>query len=109
MHQGVPLAGQRGPAAGGRLRWGLETTSKQRRLVTDKSMLRQVYLRPIVPLLIALISGIILGSRFAGHKTGLLVFVFFGAVLTGINIRRNQAAALKSPPTVKHSKRQKAN
>lgn len=57
-------------------------------------MLRQVYLRPIVPLLIALISGIILGSRFPGHKAGLLVFLFFGAVLTGINIRRNRAAAL---------------
>jgi predicted membrane metal-binding protein len=57
-------------------------------------MLRQVYLRPIVPLLIALISGIILGSRFPGHKAGLLVLVFFGAVLTAINIRRNQAAAL---------------
>jgi len=56
-------------------------------------MLRQVYSRPIVPLLISLISGIILGSRFPGHKTGLLVLVVCGAVLTGISIRRNQAAA----------------
>ena len=93
MHQGVPLAGQRSPAAGGRLRWGFETTSKQRRLVTDKSMLRQVYLRPIVPLLISLISGIGLGSRFPGHKAGLLVLVVCGAVLTGISIRHKKAAA----------------
>ena len=57
-------------------------------------MLRQVYSRPIVPLLISLISGIVLGSRFPGHKVDLLVFVFCGAVLTGINIRRKKAAAL---------------
>jgi competence protein ComEC len=56
-------------------------------------MLRQVYSRPIVPLLISLISGIILGSRFPGHKTGLLVLVVCGAVLTGINISRKKAAA----------------
>jgi competence protein ComEC len=56
-------------------------------------MLRQVYLRPIVPLLIALISGIILGSRFPGHTAGLLVLVVCAAVLTGISIKRNQAAA----------------
>jgi competence protein ComEC len=56
-------------------------------------MLRQVYLRPIVPLLISLISGIGLGSRFPGHKTGLLVLVVGGAVLTGISIRRKKAAA----------------
>jgi len=57
-------------------------------------MLRQVYLRPIVPLLIALISGIVLGSRFPGHKAGLLVLVVCGLVLTGIHIRRKKATVL---------------
>jgi competence protein ComEC len=57
-------------------------------------MLRQVYSRPIVPLLTALISGIVFGSRFPGHKLGLLVIVFLGAVLIGISIRREKAAAL---------------
>ena len=56
-------------------------------------MLRQVYLRPIVPLLISLVSGIGLGSRFPGHKAGLLVLVVGGAVLIGISIRRKKAAA----------------
>jgi len=57
-------------------------------------MLNQVYSRPIVPLLISLISGIVLGSRFPGHTVGLLVIVFSGVVLTGINIRRKKAAVL---------------
>ena len=57
-------------------------------------MLRQVYLRPIVPLLLSLISGIVLGSRFPGHKAGLLALVICGAVLIGINIRRHKPAAL---------------
>jgi competence protein ComEC len=56
-------------------------------------MLRQVYFRPIVPLLISLVSGIGLGSRFPGHKAGLLVLVVGGAVLIGISIRRKKAAA----------------
>jgi competence protein ComEC len=56
-------------------------------------MLRQVYSRPIVPLLISLISGIVLGSRFPGYKAVLLVLFVYGAVLTGISVRRNQAAA----------------
>ena len=57
-------------------------------------MLRQVYLRPIVPLLLSLISGIVLGSRFPGHKAGLLALVFWAAVLIGINIRRKKSATL---------------
>jgi competence protein ComEC len=48
-------------------------TTNHRQLTTDKTMLRQVYLRPIVPLLISLISGIVWGSRFPGHEVGLLV------------------------------------
>ena len=57
-------------------------------------MLRQVYSRPIVPLLISLISGIVFGSRFPGHKVSLMVIVFLGAVFTGISIKRDKAAAL---------------
>jgi competence protein ComEC len=57
-------------------------------------MHRQVYSRPIVPLLISLIGGIVLGSRFPGYKVGLLVIVFLSAVLTGVNIRRKKAVAV---------------
>lgn len=55
-------------------------------------MLSQVYSRPIVPFLISLISGIVLGSQFPGYEVGLLVIVFLGALYTGINIRRKKAA-----------------
>ena len=55
-------------------------------------MLSRVYSRPIVPFLISLISGIVLGSRFPGYKAHVLIIVFSGAVLTGINIRRTKAA-----------------
>jgi competence protein ComEC len=57
-------------------------------------MRRQVYLRPIVPLLISLICGIVLGSRFPGHKAGLLAFLICGAVIIGMHIRRKNAAVL---------------
>jgi competence protein ComEC len=57
-------------------------------------MPRQVYARPIVPLLISLICGIVSGCQFPGHKVGLLAIALFGAVLIGIDITRKKAAAL---------------
>jgi competence protein ComEC len=55
---------------------------------------RQIYSRPIVALLIALICGIVLGSRFSGHTASLLIIGFVSAGYIGIKIIYKKRSAL---------------
>ena len=57
-------------------------------------MSRQIYSRPIIALLIALICGIFLGSRFSGHTACLLIIGFVSAGYIGIKIVYKKIAAL---------------
>ena len=54
----------------------------------------QIYSRPIIALLIALICGIFLGSRFSGHTACLLIIGFVSAGYIGIKIVYKKIAAL---------------
>ena len=63
-------------------------------MTTDTTTLRQVYARPIVVLLIALICGIVLGVRFSGHTGSLLIISFFSAGYLGIKIVYRKPAVL---------------
>ena len=55
-------------------------------------MSRQVYSRPIIALLIALIGGIVLGDLFAGHAAGLLIIGLVSGGCIAIKIAHKKAA-----------------
>ena len=63
-------------------------------MTTDTTKLRQVYARPIVVLLIALICGIVSGVRFSGHAGSLLIISFFSAGYLGIKIVYRKPAVM---------------
>jgi competence protein ComEC len=74
--------------------WHPKNATHHRRLTMDKTMLRQVYARPIIPLLISLISGIVLGCYLPGHTIAMLVIGIFVSGRIAINIIYQKAAGL---------------